>query len=352
MKLPPLQIRNITAAIPIIQGGMGVGISLSRLAGAVAKEGAIGIISAAQPGFDEPDFATNTLAANLRKLSYHIHKAKELSNGGIIGVNIMCASNDYEEYVKCCVEQKADIIISGAGLPASLPELLKGTSVKFAPIVSSLKAISALFKRWDHRYQSLSDFVVIEGPMAGGHMGFTAEALQSEDTYKNFDEEVKKIIDYVNEFAKKYQKNIPVVFAGGVFDRNDIDHYLSLGCAGVQMATRFVATEECDASDAFKQAYLNAAKEDIAIVKSPVGMPGRAIRNDFVKLRETQNEKISKCFHCLKPCNPATTPYCITMALIRAVQGDCDNALVFCGQNAWRLDKITTVHEILQELNQ
>lgn len=351
MSLQPLVIGDLVAKVPIIQGGMGVGISMSGLAGAVAKEGGIGIISAAQPGFLKPGFEQEQIGNNLQALGEHIHKAKEISNGGIVGVNIMHALKYFDEYVNCCVENGADVIISGAGLPATLPTLLEGTNVKFAPVVSSLKAVMALFKRWDKRNGRVSDFVVIEGPDAGGHLGFSLEEL-SGDIREHYDDVVVSIVNYVKEFEEKYQKKIPVIFAGGVYDRKDIDHYLSLGCAGVQMATRFVATEECDADIRFKEAYIHAKKEDIAIVKSPVGMPGRAIRNDFIKEREQNPEKITKCYGCLNKCNPAEIPYCITSALVRAAKGDVDNALVFCGSNAWRVDKITTVHEIFEELTQ
>ena len=351
MKLKPLIIDNLVAKVPIIQGGMGVGISLSSLAGAVAKEGAIGIISAAQPGYkNEKSFGEHSAETNFEALKYHIKEAKRISNNGIIGVNVMRASKRYDEYIKCCIEGGADLIISGAGLPIELPALIGDSNVKFAPIVSSLKAIKVLFKMWDRRYNKVSDFVVIEGPKAGGHLGFTPEQLESNDFFFFF-EEVVKIIDYVKEFEEKYKKSIPVIFAGGVYDRSDIDHYMSLGCAGVQMATRFVATEECDADINYKMAYVNAKKEDITIVKSPVGMPGRALKNDFIKLREKEKEHITKCYHCLEHCNPAEIPYCITSALVRAVKGDVDNSLVFCGENAYRIDKIVTVKELIYELN-
>lgn len=349
MKLKGIKIGNLEVAVPIIQGGMGVGISLWRLAGAVAKEGGIGVISAAQPGFEDENFFKNALKANLKALGENIKKAKEYSKGGIIGVNIMKATTHYEDYVKCCVENGADVIISGAGLPAELPELLKDTEVKFAPIVSSLKALQVLFRRWDKRLNKVADFVVIEGPKAGGHLGFTPSEAEnlSRDEY---DKEVVKIIEYVKTFEEKYGK-IPVFFAGGVFDRTDIDHYINLGCDGVQMGTRFVATQECDAPMEYKQAYINAKKEDIVIVQSPVGLPGRAIRNAFVKERELENEKVTKCFNCLVHCDPKTTPYCISTALIRAAQGSIEDSLLFCGETAWRIDKITTVKELFEELN-
>lgn len=349
MELSSLIIGDLVAKVPIIQGGMGVGVSLSSLAGAVAREGAIGVISAAQPGYLEEDFSSNPLTANLRSLGNHIKKAKEISNNGIIGVNIMCASKNYEEYVKCAIDNGADLIISGAGLPTDLPKLVEGYNIKIAPIVSPPKSASVILKMWDRRYGRAADMVVIEGPKAGGHLGFSNESLE-EYKSKDYDKEVLEIIEIVKEYENKYNKKIPVVFAGGVFDRKDIDHYISLGCSGVQMATRFVATEECDADINFKMAYINSKKEDIVIVKSPVGLPGRAISNKFMKDRKLINEKITKCYKCLKKCNMADIPYCITGALVRAVKGDIDNSLVFCGENAYRLNKIITVKELIKEL--
>ena len=349
MKWKPLQIGNLTAPVPIVQGGMGVGISLSGLAGAVAKEGGIGVISAAQPGFDEPDFEENPMKANLRALAYHIRRAKEISGGGVIGVNIMCALSHYEDYVRCCIENGADLIISGAGLPADLPALTEGSDIKIAPIVSPPKTAKVLLKLWDRHYHRTADMVVIEGPMAGGHLGYSREETEKY-MKEGYDKEILEILDCVREYEQKYGKKIPVIFGGGVYDRADIDHYLSLGCDGVQMATRFVATEECDAAPAYKQAYLNAGKEDIVLVQSPVGMPGRAIRNQFQKERENGREQVKKCYGCLKKCDIASIPYCITGALVRAARGDTEHALLFCGQNAYRLEKITTVHELMSEL--
>ena len=345
MKLNSLIIGDLEAKVPIIQGGMGVGVSLSSLAGAVAKEGAIGVISAAQPGFLEEDFGKDSLIANIRALGKHIKKAKEISNGGIIGVNIMCATRNYEEYVKCAIDNGADLIISGAGLPTDLPKFTEGSNIKLAPIVSPPKSASVILKMWDRRYGRTADMVIIEGPKAGGHLGFSSESLKEYES-KGYDKEV-----LVKVYEEKYNKKIPVIFAGGVYDRDDINHYMNLGCAGVQMATRFVATEECDAHINFKMAYINAKKEDVMIVKSPVGMPGRAISNKFMEERKLTNEKISKCYKCLKKCDMATIPYCITGALVRAVKGDVDNSLVFCGENAYRLDKITTVKKLIEELN-
>lgn len=348
MAFPALVIGDLKASIPIIQGGMGIGVSLSRLAGAVAREGGIGVVSAAQPGFDQDDFFTDTFAANYRQLAWHLKKARETAPHGVIGVNIMCRGYHYADYVKTAIDNGADIIFSGAGLPTELPELTEGTSVKIAPIISSPKAARVLLHLWDKHHKRTADLIVVEGPRAGGHLGYTRE--QVAEYGDNYDKPLTEILDIVHTYEVKYGKKIPVVFGGGVYDKKDIEHYLSLGLSGVQMATRFVATEECDASDAFKQMYVNAKKEDIVLVDSPVHMVGRAIRNPFVKRGEQGRIPVEHCFHCLKTCNPATTPYCISMALIRAVKGDVDHGLVFCGANAWRINKIQTVHELMKEL--
>ena len=251
-----LVIGDLVAKVPIIQGGMGVGVSLGGLAGAVAKEGGIGVISAAQPGFREDDFYTNTFEANMRALNREIKKAKEISNGGIVGVNIMVAVTHYSDFVKCCIDSGADIIISGAGLPMDLPKFAEGSDIKLAPIVSSAKACKLILGRWIKKFNKVADLVVIEGPKAGGHLGFKVDEISEKQD--NYDNDIKEIIACVKNFEESTGKKIPVVFAGGVFDRKDIDHCFELGLDGVQMATRFVATEECDADVAFKQAYVDA----------------------------------------------------------------------------------------------
>ncbi len=349
MKFKPLIIGDLVANIPIIQGGMGVGVSLSNLAAAVTNEGGIGVISAAQPGFLEEDFLKNALAANLRALKKHIATAKEKCNNGIIGVNVMVASQNYADYIKCCVDNKVDLIISGAGLPIHLPALVKNSKTKIAPIVSSLKAAKVILKMWDKKHDSTADLVVIEGPKAGGHLGFKAEEVE---TIENFDAEIVSILDCVKEYETKYNKKIPVVFGGGVYDKHDIEHCLSLGLDGVQMATRFVATSECDVHINFKNAYIQATRADIGIVKSPVGMPGRAILNSFIKTTETERQPITRCYNCLVTCDPKTTPYCISNALIAAAKGILDEGLIFCGDTADRITKIISVHELMKELTE
>jgi len=350
MGYKPLKIGNVTAKLPIIQGGMGIGISLSNLAGAVAREGGVGIISAAQIGFREPDFDQNPLKSNLRAMEQEYLKAREMAPEGIIGFNIMVAMKHYEEYVACATRIGADLIISGAGLPTMLPELVNGHSIKIAPIVSTKKSAQVILKYWDKKYQRCPDLVVIEGPKAGGHLGFHKEDLEAY-VEASYDQEVMDILSVVSEYEAKYQIKIPVVLAGGIDSSNEVKHAFELGVDGVQVASRFVTTVECDASPIYKEAYLNAKKEDIIIVKSPVGMPGRAIRNKFIEQLES-NEKtpIRLCHQCLRSCNPLEIPYCITDALINAAKGDIDHALLFCGAYAYKQNKLETVKEVIESL--
>ncbi len=342
--IKPLKIGNLCPRIPVIQGGMGVGVSLSGLASAVARAGGIGIISTAQIGFRDKDFAKTPIACNLKAVGEEIKKAKELSAGGIIGVNIMVATRQYEEYVKAAVRAGADCIISGAGLPLNLPELTKDATTKIAPIVSSKKSLSVISKYWLKKYNRKPDFVVVEGPKAGGHLGFTRQELE-DYTPETYDEEVKEII----ACAEELDKDMPVVVAGGVYTGEDMKHYLAMGASGVQLGTRFVTTEECDASDAYKQAYIKAKKEDIVIVDSPVGMPGRAIHNAFLDKVKAGERFMRGCRQCIKSCDPAKVPYCITEALINAVEGRLDEGLIFCGENAYRAEKIERVEDIMKE---
>lgn len=359
-QLKPLVIGDLVAEKPIIQGGMGVGISLSSLAGAVAKAGGIGIISTAQIGFREPDFKSNSLEANLRAIGKELTKAREIAPKGIIGFNIMVATKNYALYVKEAVKAGADIIISGAGLPINLPELAEGSKTKIAPIVSSAKSAMVICKMWDRKYHRIPDLVVIEGPLAGGHLGFSVDQLEEigassenrEKTYRQdvYDQEVKDILEVVKGYGDKYGVTIPVVTAGGIYDHDDVMHQMELGVNGVQVATRFVTTEECDAPMAYKQAYIQAKQEDIVITKSPVGMPGRAIKNPFLEQVGNGRIKIDHCYQCLEKCDQAKIPYCITRALVNAAEGDTDHALLFCGSNAFRAEKMETVDEVMKEL--
>ncbi len=344
----PLKIGNLTAKLPIIQGGMGVGISLSSLAGAVAAQGGIGVISTAQIGFTEPDFIRNPLEANLRMIGEHINRARKIAPEGILAVNIMVATQNYARYVKEAIKNGIDIIISGAGLPTELPEIAKGTKTKLIPIISSLKAAGIILKLWDKKNNTTPDAIIIEGPKAGGHLGFKPEQLQHIDL-KVYDEEIKRILHLTKDYEEKYGRKIPVIIAGGVQTKQDMEHYMELGADGIQVATKFVTTEECDADIKYKEAYINCKEEDIIIVKSPVGMPGRAIRNSFTERASKEHIPVKRCYNCIKSCNPAETPYCITKALENAAKGNLEEALIFCGANAYMEKKIRTVKEVLED---
>ncbi|MCI8775399.1 MAG: nitronate monooxygenase [Lachnospiraceae bacterium] len=348
MKIEPLVIGDLTARVPVMQGGMGVGVSLSGLAGAVAAEGGIGIISTAQIGYRDPNFDLEPIACNLRAIQTEIDKARQIAKGGIVGVNIMVATQKYEEYVKAAAEAGADLIVSGAGLPVDLPKYVQGSGTKLVPIVSSVKSVQVIMKYWLKKYDIMPDAVVIEGPLAGGHLGFTREQAENPEAL-HYDDEVLKILRYVNEAGEEHHTRIPVIMAGGIYTREDMEHYLALGISGVQMATRFVTTYECDADDAYKQCYIRAHKEDIMIVQSPVGMPGRAIRNPFIEKAKAGQIPHGRCHSCISACNPAKTPYCITDALINAATGHVEEALLFCGTNAYRAEKMEYVKDIMAE---
>lgn len=350
MKLNPLKIGNLTATIPVIQGGMGVGISLHKLAGAVAAEGGIGIISTAQIGFREPTFDADPIGTNLKAIATEIEKARELAKGGIVGVNIMVATRNYDEYVKAAVAAGVDLIISGAGLPMNLPALTAGSETKIAPIVSSVKSAQVIFKYWLKKFDRVPDLVVIEGPKAGGHLGFSLEHLEQYLSGElDYDEEIRGIIAYVKGVAAERGVEIPVVVAGGIYTREDAEYAMELGADGVQVATRFVTTYECDAPEEYKQAYINATEEDITLTKSPVGMPGRAIMNPFLKRAKEGQIPHGRCHLCVSTCKPMETPYCITDALVNAAEGRVDDALLFCGTNAYRAKGLEHVHDIMQE---
>lgn len=307
------------------------------------------MISAAHPGYQFEGFRKNPIATNCEAIKYHIKKAKEIADGhGLIGVNIMVAGQGYEEMVKASIEGGCDAIISGAGLPLDLPRIAKGKTL-LAPIVSSGKAARLIAKVWDKRYQYTPDFVVVEGSEAGGHLGFKKEDLLAGTCQKLADilADVKKELQ---PFQEKFQKTIPVFVAGGIDSGKKIAEFMKLGASGVQIATPFIATYECDAATEFKDMVINAKAEDIEIVKSPTGFPGRAIVNEFVKkTRERGNIHMQNCLHCMIPCTPEDTPYCIREALIQSVKGNVNNGLVFVGTQAAKIAGMKHVDELIKE---
>jgi NAD(P)H-dependent flavin oxidoreductase YrpB (nitropropane dioxygenase family) len=349
--LKSVQIRHKKLSVPIIQGGMGVGVSLGNLAGSVMKEGGMGVVSAAHPGYNLETFEQDSVQANCFALYLHARKARNLAQGkGLLGVNIMCASKDYDTYVKESIRAGYDAIISGAGLPLKLPALTKGSNILLAPVVSSGKAAELICKVWLKRYDRLPDFVVLEGPKAGGHLGFAKENLQN-NTCPALTDLVKEVREVLDSYESQKDVHIPLFAAGGIFDGKDIAEIMQAGADGVQMGTRFIATKECDAHPVFKQAFVSAKEDDLFLVKSPAGFPGRAIKSPMMnKVMDGEDQKISKCLACLSPCKPGSAPYCISRALIDAVKGDWDNGLFFSGSNGYKVASITSVHELMESL--
>lgn len=348
-KLKPLIIGDLEIKIPIIQGGMGVMVSKAPLASAVANCGAAGTIASVGLGYGTTDNETDFVKASHEGLQKEIRHAKELTSG-VVGVNILVAISNYEDLARTAIVEQADFIVSGAGLPLKLPEFTKGTAIKIIPIVSSGRAADIVLKTWKKRYDRLPDAIVVEGPLAGGHLGFKFDDLRSSH-FDMLEDLVMDVIKMAKEYENRFNKKIPVIAAGGIFDGKDIAKFVKLGVSGVQMATRFVATFECDVSDKFKQLYLNAGKDDVVIIKSPVGMPGRAIKTKLIeRISDGAREPIQCNYRCLRSCDPRTVPYCIARALFNAVSGDFDNAVVFAGSNVIRVNKIVHVKELIDEL--
>jgi nitronate monooxygenase len=329
---------------------MGVGISLSGLAAAVADAGGVGVIAANAIGLMEPDYYADGRAANIRALRRELQTARQKTHG-VLGVNIMVAVNDFHELLDVAIEEGVDLVFMGAGLPIKgLPvERMRKAGVRAVPIVSSARAVEMIFRMWSKLYGDVPDAVVVEGPLAGGHLGFSPE--QIEDPAFKLEALLPGIVDAVRPFEEAHKRRIPVIAAGGVFTGADIFTMLSLGASGVQMGTRFVATDECDAHAAFKQAYVDATAEQIGLIDSPVGMPGRAIRNEFILASEGGQRPEFKCaWQCLASCKADGAHYCISVALNNARQGRLRNGFVFAGANAHRVERIVPVSVLVHEL--
>lgn len=348
-ELKPLMIGDREIKVPIVQGGMGVAVSTATLAAAVANCGAAGTIASVGLGYTSQENETNFVKASREGLQAEIRKAKQLSNG-VIGANILVAVSNYEDLARVAAKEKADFIVSGAGLPLKLPEYTENSSIKIIPIVSSSRAADIIFKTWKKRYDRLPDAVVVEGPMAGGHLGFSFEDLTSQKKGV-LEELVIDVLKIVREYEARFKRPIPLIAAGGIFDGSDVAKFLRLGASGVQIATRFVATHECSVSQEFKDLYLKAKDEDVVIIKSPVGMPGRSIKTKFIEQVMQGKKAAIRCsYRCLKTCDPATVPYCIAKALFNAVIGNVDEAVVFAGTNVSRVNKIVSVQELIDEI--
>ena len=344
-----MKIGDLVARIPIIQGGMGVGISLSGLASAVANEGGVGVISAAGLGLIYKDRAKSVAEAAMEGLKEELRKAREMTSG-VIGVNIMVAMSNFSDLVRTAIHEGADIIFSGAGLPLNLPSYLtEGAKTKLAPIVSSARAAKVLCEKWWSEYRYAPDAIVVEGPKAGGHLGYKADQIFAEEY--SLERVVPEVVEVVNSFAAEHDRDIPVIAAGGIYTGGDIYNFMELGASGVQMGTRFVTTEECDADIRFKQAYIDAKESDIEIIQSPVGMPGRAVRSSFLDSVKEGLKRPKQCaYNCIRTCDVVHSPYCIMLALYNAFKGRLEHGYAFAGANAWRAEKIESVKSVFASL--
>ena len=349
--MKPFRLGKYEVRYPLIQGGMGVRVSAGSLAGHVAKCGGVGIVAAAGIALNSTHYnGKNYLQAEQDAIKTELRKAYAIAPDGIIGVNVMVALSDFENLVKAAIEGGAKVIICGAGLPLSLPELTAhAPDVALVPIVSSVRAAQLIAKKWDKGYGRLPDAVLVEDPdTAGGHLGEKMENIGNGD-YDQY-ATVRAVKEF---FRKEYGRDVPVIAAGGIWDRADLLYALEQGADAVQMASRFVPTVECDAADSFKQAYLDCCKEDIGLIMSPAGLPGRAILRNQQQIIEYDRDRKTRCVTgCLKKCSYKENGerFCIVFALDRAERADVETGLVFCGTNAWKADRITTVQEIFDEL--
>jgi nitronate monooxygenase len=348
MRIPPLDIGDIHLLFPLIQGGMGVRVSLARLAAAVANEGGMGTIAAVGLGDFEAS-KTDFEAVSRNALIHEIRRAKSMTDGPL-AINILGVLSNARDLIQTSVREGIKVIVSGASLPLKLPEMVEDATVKLLPIISSGRAADLVLRTWDKRYARTADAVVLEGPLAGGHLGFSFEQLREPEKY-SLSVLLPEVLAAVKPFEEKYRRKIPVVAGGGIFTGADIARLLQAGASGVQMATRFVCTDECEVAPEFKQAYLDSKVDDIVIINSPVGLPGRAIHNQFLRNLEAGTLERLKCpYRCLTTCNIAEARYCIALALVNAYQGDMDKGLVFCGQNAYRVNEIVSVKKLIAEL--
>jgi len=349
LTLPSLKIGDLELDLPIIQGGMGVRISASRLASAVSNEGGLGVVASVGTGEEWPDRSLDFATRSYRSLRELLREAKSLTPNPI-AVNIMCALTNYESLVTASVEEDVAAIISGAGLPLKLPAFVKNNRIKLIPIVSSGRAADLICRVWSKRYARLPDAFVVEGSLAGGHIGMSMAEVENTQEH-NLEMLLKDVLNVSQKYFDATGTKMPVIAAGGIFDGRDIAKFLRLGASGVQMATRFVCTDECDAAYPYKEAYLKCQKKDIVMIESPVGLPLRVIRNPFVD-RVLSGDKVDfKCeYKCLSTCDPRVTNYCIADALVNAYRGNMDQGFATCGANAYRIERIVSVHELVQEL--
>ncbi len=350
-----LTIGDLQVRIPIVQGGMGVGVSLSKLSAAVAEQGGIGVISATGIGMNYKSKGKYSKNANLNGFREEIRKSRKLSPNGIIGANIMLAVTDFDDLFKVASDEGLDIVFVGAGLFLKKPKTLTtdefiNSKMKIVPKISSARAAELTFKVWANKFGRLPDAIAIEGAKAGGHLGFKKEDLAGKP--QSLSTIIKETKAVLYKYEKMFSVKIPIIAGGGVYEGKDIYNIMKAGADAVKMGTRFVTTHECDADIKFKMQYITAAeKKDIVLIDSPVGLPGRAVNNDFLRAVSKGEKKPVKCdWQCLKSCKYKEVPYCIAEALFNAAQGDMDNGFAFAGTTAYKATEIQSVKEVFREL--
>ena len=354
-RLEPLILGDLEIKVPIIQGGMGVRVSTAPLVSAVANCGAGGTIASVGLPPDTEENRADVPKSSREHLIKEIRRSRELTKG-VVGVNIMMALSNYEDIVRTTVQEKADYIISGAGIPISLPEYTKGSPIKLIPLISSARAAAIILKTWKRRYNRLPDAIIVEGPLSGGHIAdFELEKLRSlgSELRKTpfLENAFKEVLELVRKYEQENNASIPVIAAGGIFDGKDVAKFIRMGAKGVQIGTRFVATLECSASEAFKELYVKSTEDDLVFIQSPVGLPAKVIRTKFIdKVLAGGGAKFNCVYQCLRTCDPSKVPYCIAKALINAVDGDIDNAVVLAGTNISKITKIISVKEMIDEI--
>ena len=345
-----LNIGGLIPKLPIIQGGMGICVSLSGIASAVANEGGIGVISAVGIGMLEPNYRRKYRQSNKIALTKEIRKAREKSDG-IIGVNIMMAITDFDDMLQIALEENVDVVFIGAGLFLKKPKIPEGCNTKFIPKVSSARAARLIFNYWAEKYNRVPDGVVVEGPKCGGHVGFKKDELLKEQ--KPLSVLIKETVAALKPFEERFNIEIPVIAAGGIYTGTDMYEIMEAGASAVKMGTRFVTTHECDVSDAFKQTYLRATPNDITLIDSPVGLPGRVISNPFVKrIQAGETMPVNCAWKCLKTCDYKTAPFCIASALFNAAQGNLEEGFSFAGSKAYLAEKLMSVKDTINEIMQ
>jgi nitronate monooxygenase len=347
--LKPLVIGDLEFKIPIVQGGMGIKVSTSSLVSAVANAGAMGTLSGLGLGYGDPENLTDYEKASINGLAKEIRKTKALSKEAF-GVNILVAASNYKDLVLTSCKEKIDFIVSGAGLPLILPELVDDSNIKLIPIVSSARALNLIVSKWVKKYSKLPDAVIVEGPLAGGHLGYSLNDLLN-NKVSSLEKITSEVINLISEVESRYNKKIPVIPAGGIFDGKDIAKFLKMGASGVQLGSRFVVTSECSVPDSFKDLYIEAKEKDVEYIDSPVGMPGRVIKTKLSsEVSEGKKEKFNCSYKCLRSCNPNSAKFCIAQALFNASQGLIDKSIVFAGSTVSKINKKTSVNELLNSL--